>query len=112
MKLGNAESAWWSVGAGAAIAVLARSLRSLVRRDMNSSFTDADFILEEAEITIPVEPGRMGKATVRRFGSQVEVYVRASTPERGFERGDAVRIVDFREDYYVVEASEGEAPTT
>ncbi len=108
MKRGAIASLLWSLGAGVAIAILARSLRKFVRRDLDSSFTAEDFILEEADITIPVAPSLMGKAVIRKFGSQAEVYVRATSPDRAFARGDKVRIIDYQEDCYLVEAADEE----
>lgn len=102
------ESVAWAAGAGVAIALLARALRKFVRRDLDSSFSAEDFLLEEAEITVPVAPGLLGKAIVAKFGAQAEVYVKATTPDHAFARGDRVRIIDFQDDCYLVEAADEE----
>lgn len=103
MGLGALEGSLWAVGAGVAIAIAVRALRSFLRRDVDSSFVDSDFILEEAEITIPVAPGKMGKAYVARFGPQVEVYVKSIDENRAFARGERVRIVELRDGCCLVE---------
>lgn len=108
MKLGALSSVLWAAGAGFVIAALARVLRRVLRKDLDSSFTAEDFILEEAEVTVPVSPGLMGKAIVKKYGAQAEVYVRATSPEKAFIRGDLVRIIDFQDDCYLVEAADEE----
>lgn len=93
----------WSVGAGVFIAALSRTLRSLIRRDLDSSIQPGEFIMDEATITVPVEPGAMGKASVRRYGVERELFVRAKDPGRAFGKGEAVRIVDIDDDCYWIE---------
>jgi hypothetical protein len=108
MKLSALDSFFWAAGAGAVIAVFARLLRRFVRRDLDSSFRPEDFILEEAEITVSISPGLVGRALVRKYGAQSEVYVRAISGDRAFARGARVRIIDYQEDYYIVEAADEE----
>jgi len=106
MRLGATASRLWSVGAGAAIAILARSLRRFLRRDLDSSFKPEDFILEEAQVTVSVAPGLMGKAEVRKYGAASEIYIRATAGDLAFPRGSRVRIIDYRDDCYLVEAAD------
>lgn len=106
LGLGATSSFLWSAGAGAAIAILARSLRRFMRRDLDSSFKPEDFILEEAQITVSIAPGLMGKAEVRKYGAASEIYVRAKAGDLAFPRGSRVRIIDYRDDCYLVEAAD------
>lgn len=108
MRLGTQASLLWALGAGIAIAALARGLRSLARRDLDSSFRAEDFILEEAEVTVPVAPGLMGKAVVRKYGALSEVFVKATSGAAAYARGAKVRIIDYQEDCYLVEAADEE----
>jgi hypothetical protein len=108
MKLDALSSLFWAAGAGMAITVFVRLLRRFIRRDLDSSFSAEDFILEDAEVTVPVAPGLMGRAIVRRFGAQAEVYIKATTEDRAFARGDRVRIIDFQDDCYLVEGADEE----
>lgn len=94
----SAESLAWSAGAGIFIAALACSLRAFIRKDLDSSIKVSEFIMDEATITVSVLPGAMGKAAVRRYGRETEVFVRARDPARAFPKGSAVRIVDFDEE--------------
>jgi len=91
----SVESLAWSAGAGIFMAVLARSLRAFIRKDLDSSIKVSEFIMDEAIITVSVMPGAMGKAAVRRYGRETEVFVRAKDSARAFPRGCMVRIVDF-----------------
>ncbi len=92
------------LGGGVVLVVLARALRS--RRDPSSSFRAEDFILEEAEITVPVAPGLTGKAVVRKRGD--EVPVRATNGASAYARGSRVRIIDYQDDCYLIEAADEE----
>lgn len=99
----SGESLAWSAGAGIFIAVLARSLRAFIRKDLDSSIKAAEFIMDEATITVSIMPGAMGKAAVRRYGRETEVFVRAKDPTRAFNKGYTVRIVDYDDECCWVE---------
>ena len=107
-KIPPAISVLWAAATGVAIAVLARVLRKFLRRDLDSSFKAEDFLLEEATITVPVAPGLVGRAMVRKFGAQAEVYVRATSGDTAYERGARVRIIDYQDDVYIVENADEE----
>jgi membrane protein implicated in regulation of membrane protease activity len=108
MRLSALDSFLWAAGAGLAIAVLARLLRRFLRRDLDSSLGPEDFILEEAEITVPIAPGLVGRALVRKYGTQSEVYVRATKGDDAYARGAKVRIIDFQDEVYLVEPADEE----
>ncbi len=97
------ESLAWSAGAGVFIAILARALRSFIRKDLDSSIAPQEFIMDKATIIVSVTPGAMGKAVVRRYGTEHEVFVRAKDVHAAFTRGDTVRIIDFDDDCYWIE---------
>ena len=107
-KIPPAISVLWAAATGVAIAVLARLLRKFLRRDLDSSFKAEDFLLEEATITVSVAPGLVGRAIVRKFGAQAEVYVRATSGDSAYERGARVRIIDYQDDVYMVENADEE----
>lgn len=96
----------WSAGAGLAIAVIARFLRSSMRKDLDSSIKPEEFLMDLATISVPVQPGAMGKIIVRRYDHEQELYVRAKDPQLGLKKGSIVRIVDFTDDCYWVEPEE------
>ncbi|HRW23213.1 MAG TPA: hypothetical protein P5298_02265, partial [Spirochaetia bacterium] len=93
----------WSAGAGLFIAALSKALRAFIRKDLDSSIKPAEFIMDEAVVTVPVLPGEMGKATVRSYGKETELYVRSRDAAAAFPKGSAVRIVDFDDDCYWIE---------
>lgn len=98
------EGLAWSSGAGVFVAVIAKALRRLVRRDLDSSIRPEEFIMDEAEVTVPILPGAMGKAVVRRYGRETELYVRAKDARASFPKGSRVRISDFDDDCYWIES--------
>jgi len=97
------ESLAWSAGAGVSIAILARALRSFIRKDLDSSIAPEEFIMDEATMTVSIIPGAMGKAAVRRYGTEHELFVRAKDIQTAFIKGEKVRIVDFDDDCYWIE---------
>ncbi len=105
--LGALEGAAWAAGAGVLVLAISRIVRRLVRRDLDSSFKSEEFLMEEALVTIAAAPGQIGKAELRKFGADVELYVRASDPSRPLAKGERVRIVDCTGDCYYVEPVSG-----
>lgn len=93
----------WAAGAGAFIAVLVKALRSFARRDLDSTVGQEEYLMDEAAVTVPVTPGAMGRAVVRRYGREAELYVRCKDPKAGLAKGARVRIVDLDESFYWVE---------
>lgn len=106
--LTSGQSLLWGAGAGLFVAIAARLLRRFIRRDLDSSFKPEDFLLDEAVVTVPVAPGMLGKAAVRRYGAEVEVYIRAEDPAQAFARGERVRLIDYAEGSYLVEPADAE----
>ncbi|QQO11191.1 hypothetical protein [Breznakiella homolactica] len=104
----SAESLVWGGAAGLAVAVLAKLLRKLIRRDLDSSIKPSEFLMEKAEVTVPVLPGKTGKAVVRQFGKETEIYIRSKDASRSFPRGSSVRIVDYDDSSYWVESPDQE----
>ena len=102
--VGGTASLAWSAGAGVFIALLTRTLRAFVRRDLDSSIKPEEFLMDQAVISVPVSPGSMGKAIVSRYGRDTELYVRCKDHSRALAKGEAVRIVDLDDDCYWVEA--------
>jgi len=101
--LGALEGAAWAAGAGLLALAVSRLVRRLVRRDLDSSFKSEEFLMEEALVTIAAAPGQMGKAELRKFGADLELYVRATDPSRPLSKGERVRIVDYADECYYVE---------
>lgn len=94
--------------AGALLAGLALLLRAYGRKRRALSLRPEDFLLEEAEITEAVGPGREGRAFVRKYGVPAPLPLRAREPGLAFPRGSAVRIIDCRDGCYLVEAADEE----
>lgn len=96
----------WSAGAGLFIAALARGIRALVRRDLDSSFKPEEFIMDKATVLVGIAPGALGKIAVRRYGAETELYARAKDPSLAIRKGASVRIVDWDSDCHWVEPIE------
>lgn len=96
--VGGVASLAWAGGAGVFIAVLARVIRLLVRKDLDSSISSSEFLMEKAVVTVPVQRGQMGKVEVIRYGRATQLYARAARSGEEFRKGEQVRIVDIDDD--------------
>ncbi|MDR1901584.1 MAG: hypothetical protein LBQ88_04785 [Treponema sp.] len=97
------SSLLWAGAAGAGLAVLGKILRKLIRNDIDSSIKSEEMLMETAVISVPVGPGQIGKAIVRQFGREREVYVRCKDEKASFAKGSGVRIVDYDEHQFWIE---------
>ncbi|GAB6088989.1 hypothetical protein [Spirochaeta dissipatitropha] len=93
----------WSGGAGAGILLAARFIRSLARRDLDSTISINEYLFDEAVITVPVLPGQIGKGTVRRYEREVELYMRSRDSGETLRRGDHARIIEILDEICTVE---------
>jgi membrane protein implicated in regulation of membrane protease activity len=97
---GLVESILWAAISGFLIAVLARVLRRVVRKDLDSSLKASDFVAESAEVVVPIEAGKIGKVRVRKYGREQDVYARMEVGSAN--KGDTVRVVDYDQECYLV----------
>ncbi|MDR2500841.1 MAG: hypothetical protein LBD37_07170 [Treponema sp.] len=104
---GPRESLYWSLAAGAGIAVLGRLFRRLGREELDSSIKPEAFLLEKAVVLTPIAPGSIGKAAVRLFGREREIYVRCRDARLALLKGCAIRIVDYDDSLYWIEPLDG-----
>lgn len=98
----------WS-GAGAiVVTAISRVARFIARRELDSTLREEEFLMDRAVISVPVEPGKMGKALLRRYERDVEVYVRASRPDLALPKGTPVILADLDSGIYIVELEKEE----
>jgi hypothetical protein len=101
--LGPLEAAAWAAGAGVLVLAIARLVRRLVRRDLDSSFRSEEFLMEECVVVVGAAPGEMGKAELRKYGASVELYIKSADASLALAKGSRARIVDCGEECYLVE---------
>jgi hypothetical protein len=106
--LGAATGALWSAAGGAVVLGAFLLVSRLGVKEQDSSFRPEDLILEEAVVTVPLAPGMMGKAELRKSGMVVEIQVKAVDGDQAFARGSRVRVIDYRNECYLVEPSDEE----
>jgi membrane protein implicated in regulation of membrane protease activity len=104
-KEGLVESILWAAISGFLIAIMAKALRRFLRRDLDSSLHDGDFVMEAGTVTVPIAEGEMGKVRVRKFGAESELYARMRSGSAA--KGEAVRVVDYDSECYYVEKEAG-----
>jgi hypothetical protein len=103
--LSQGQSLLWAAGVGTGTAFLARSLRKFIRRDLDSSIKPEEFLMEKAVLLLPLGPGTIAKAVVRQYGKETEIYVKCRDSRAAMEKGTEVRIVDFDNELYWIEAA-------
>lgn len=89
-----------------ALAALASPLRRLLGGKRGAGEGPERFILEEAVVTVAVAPGLAGRAELCGPGAAAELPVRAAAANLAFARGSRVRIIDYREGSFLVEAAD------
>jgi hypothetical protein len=100
------SSLLWAAGIGVFVAVLARLLRRFIRRDLDSTIHSDELLMENAVLTLPLEPGALGKAIVRQYGREEEVVIKANDPKLRLEKGAAVTITGADGSVYYIEKTE------
>jgi hypothetical protein len=97
------KSLLWSAAIGVGIAALARILRKLVRRELDSSIRPDERLMETAVLLLPITPGAVGKAVLRQYGREMEIYVRCIDTNRALAKGNKVRIISVDDSIYWIE---------
>jgi hypothetical protein len=85
------------------IAALARILRKIVRRELDSSIRPDELLMETAVLLLPITPGAVSKAVVREYGREKEIYVRCADTNSALAKGSEVRIISFDDSIYWIE---------
>jgi hypothetical protein len=93
----------WAGGVGAAIVILARLLRRLVRREMDSTIKPDEFLQEKGTLLLPLDGDGISKAAVRVFGREMEIFVRCMSKNIHLPKGKTITIVDYDNEVYWVE---------
>jgi membrane protein implicated in regulation of membrane protease activity len=105
---GILASALWALISGFIIAVLTRTLRRALRRNLDSSLRDEDLLHELAVVVVPIEEGRLGKARVVKYGRETEVYARLSNGRAN--KGETIRLLRrINGEYLAVRAADLDA---
>ena len=90
---------------GVAVTVGTRMLRSFMRRDLSSTITREDIIMEKGVVTVSIAPGQVGKVRISVGGVYVDRFAKTSG-ETTLPVGDAVRVVDTDDEYVYVESEQ------
>jgi hypothetical protein len=107
LGVGLVESSLWAFGVGLAALAALRLFSRLQSRETDSMVSDAELLWETAVVTVPLEPGLMGKVRFDHKGGLVERYAMATDPAVGLAVGTKVRIVELNADTVLVEEIDG-----
>jgi hypothetical protein len=99
----DVASLQWAGAVGVGIAVLARALRKVIRRELDSSIKPEEYLMEKAVLLLPLEAGKMGKAAVRQYGREAEIYVKANDPGLELPKGAEVLISAYDDSVYYID---------
>jgi hypothetical protein len=100
---GGLEAFLWGGAGGAITTAVTYAVRKLARAELDSSIKDDDVLMEIAEVDIPVEKGKMGRAIVRTYGIERQITVRSADGSLPIRKGEKVRVVDVVDGCYMVE---------
>jgi len=107
LGVGLVEAFLWAAGVGLAALGALRLFSRLQSKETDSLVSDAELFWETAVVTVPLEPGLMGKVRFDHKGSLVERYARAQDPRVALPVGTKVRIVELCADTVIVEGIDG-----
>lgn len=107
-KQGFLPAVLWASISGFLMAAIARGLRMLIRRELDSSIKENEYILQTGEVTIPIEEGQLGKLRLRLYGREAEVFARCESGRLG--KGDPALVTGYADGVYTVRAAEALPP--
>jgi len=96
----------WAFGVGAAMIILARLLKRLIRKDTDSSIKPDELLQEKGVLLLPLEGGEISKAVVRQYGRETEIYVKCKDLSVKFPKGKEIIIEDYDNDVYWIKSAE------
>jgi len=99
----GARSLLWAIPTGVLFAATGVGIRAIQRSVLDSQVREEELLLEKAEVTVPIEPGSMGKVRALVAGRYVERYARARDPGSALATGTRVTVVEIAEDVVIVE---------
>ena len=103
LGVGVFEALFWALGVGLGALGVLHWLSALQTKETDSLVSDAELLYETAVVTVPLEPGLMGKVRFDQKGSLVERYAKAVDPQLALGVGTKVRIVELSDDTVIVE---------
>jgi len=96
----------WALAAGATMMILARILKRLIRRDLDSSIKPDELLQEEGVLLLPLNGEGISKAAVRQYGRETEIYVRCRNKDMKLLKGTKIIIEEYDNDVYWIKPSE------
>jgi len=96
----------WALAAGAVMMILARFIKRLIRRDLDSSIKPDELLQEQGVLLLPLEGGEISKASVRQYGRETEIYVRCRDKESKLPKGEKIIIEEYDNDVYWIKPAE------
>jgi hypothetical protein len=103
---GPASSLFWSGVGAAVVSSIYLLTRGILRKELDSTLHEDELLSQLAIISVPVEAGKIGKARLRRYDRDLEVYVRSSDERLSLVKGTEVLLLEIQEGIYIVEAVE------
>ena len=94
----------WSLPTGIFVAIGTRMLRSFMKKELSSTITKTDLLMEKGEVTVSISEGGTGRVRVTIGGVYVDRYAKASDRSSSIPIGSPVRVVDADDEYVYVES--------
>ncbi len=101
---GAAATLAWSIPVGVLVAVGTRAVRSFMRRDLSSTVTKDDLIMEKGVVTVSIGAGAVGRVRISLGGVYVDRFAKSNEPDRSIAVGTTVRVVNSDDEYVYVES--------
>ena len=103
---GVASTLLWSVPVGLIVAAGTRALRYFMRKDLTSTITRADLMMERGVVTVSIAKGQAGRVRIAFGKLHIDRFARSSDEKESMPVGTAIRVVDVDEEYVYVESED------
>lgn len=103
---GVASTLLWSVPVGFIVAAGTRALRYFMRKDLTSTITRADLMMERGVVTVSIAEGQAGRVRIAFGKLHIDRFARSSDEKESMPVGTAIRVVDVDGEYVYVESED------
>lgn len=105
------SSLLWSIPVGGITVLIFKLFKRIQNKQLDSSFSDRDFLDQGGENLLPLRPKEMGKVRIHFGKLQIERYARLAEGAAPLQKGDPIRVVRVDQEVVYVQKDELQLPT-
>jgi membrane protein implicated in regulation of membrane protease activity len=97
------SSLLWSLSAGFILTIVALMIKKMQKKVLDSQVSKSELLLEQGEVIVPIEKGKIGKVRISLENQIVDRFARSKDKNLSFSMGEAVLIEEVTEEYIFIE---------